>query len=314
MSFDVPIAVFNLLLFAVFAAIPVVALIATRSPTYGQTRAHAYSVRARLPFGTESTADKVAIRLRAQVRANMWALLGVLAITGLLLLIPGFVTSPQLMWVVTITTLMCALSAAAVVVNVRSQLFEVSPESPRVAHLRDLKVRDYLQSWRRLPAPILLTAATTCVVVFGAGHASGLWRAPAVTTMLIISSMALALVVAGGTRVIEARVLAQPRRAHDELELAWNDIFCADTLGALRTSVAVAAWIPLGLTASFLTFDAMSATDPTVVTMLQQFPWWGVSALQVILSLGQGTMPADLYPSGLRSKVPQHAVAVGGQA
>ncbi len=309
-----PIAVFNLLCFGVLLTIPVVALIATRGRAYGQTRAHAYSVRARLPFGTESTAGKVAIRLRAQVRANMWALLGVLAVTGPLLFVPGLVTSPHLMWVVTITTLMCALSAATVVVNVRSQLFDVSPDFPRVAHLRDLTIRDYLQSWRRLPAPLLLTAATACVVLFGVGHATGLWRPPAVTAALINISMAFALVVAVGTRMIEARVLAQPRRARDELELAWNDIFCADTLGALRTSVAVAAWLPLGLSASFLIFDAMSTADPTVVTMLQQFPWWGVTALQVILSLGQGTMPARLYPPGLRSKIPQHALAVGGRA
>ncbi|WP_194408769.1 hypothetical protein [Microbacterium cremeum] len=313
-SFEMPIAAFTFLFVGILLAVPAVALVATRGPAYGHTRAHAYSVRARLPFGSELTAGKVASRLRTQMRANMWALLGVMAVTGLLLLNPGVVASPQVIWVVTVTMLMCALSATAVVVNVRGQLFEVAPAAPRVAHVRDLTIRDYLQPWRRLPAPLLLVAAAGSVVLFGAGEAGGLWRAPSMAAVLIYSSMALALVVAVGTRVIEARVLAQPRRAHDELELAWNDIFRADTLGALRMSTAVTAWLPLGLSASFLIFQAVSATEPTVVTFLQQFPWWGVCVLQALLPLGQGTMPAALYPPPLRSNVPPYPIAMGGPA
>ena len=256
----------------------------------------------------------VAARLRAQPRANLWALLAVIAATIPLLFVPGLVASPNLLWVVTVTLLVCALSAAAVVVNVRAQLFTISPDAPRVAHVRDLTVRDYLQPWRRLPAVLLLAAAAVVVLLFGVGEALGMWHAPAVTRASIYSTTGVALLVALGTRIAEARVLAQPRRAHDELELAWNDIFRSDTLGALRTSLAVAAWLPLGLSASFLFFDALSPADPTGLTMLQQFPWWGVSALQVILSLGQGTMPAALYPRGLDPKAPRHPVAVGGAA
>jgi hypothetical protein len=135
-----------------------------------------------------------------------------------------------------------------------------------------------------------------------------------VTATLIYASMMLALVVAFVTHFVEGRVLAQPRRAHDELELAWTDIFRADTLGALRLSLSVAAWLPLGLAASFLLFDAIAVNDPTALTMLQQFPWWGVSLLQVLLALGQGTMPASLYPAGLRRLTPPRSVAIGGHA
>lgn len=313
-SFEAPIAVFNLSLYALIAIIPIAGLCATRKGTSGQARAHAYSVRARLPFGSESTASTVAARVRAQIRANLWAVLGVIAITAPLLFIPGFLTSPQSLWVVTVTVLMCALSVAAVVVNVRAQLFTISPDAPRVAHLRDLTVRDYLQPWRRLPGPLLLTAAAASVLAFWIGSANGLWHAPAPTATLIYASMVLASGVAVATRFVEARVLAQPRRAHDELELAWTDIFRADTLGALRLSLSVAAWLPLGLSASFLLLDAVATNEPTTLTMLQQFPWWGVSLLQVLHAFGQGTMPGPLYPPGLRPATPPHTVAVGGHA
>lgn len=313
-SFEPGIVAFNLVLFAVIAAVPIIGLIATRRATSGVYRAHAYSVRAKLPFGSEATGRRVAARLRAQIRANLWALLGVIAVTAPLLLIPGFATSPQLLWVVAVTLLVCGLSAAAVAVNLRAQLFEVAPDAPRVAHLRDLTVRDYLQPWRRLPAPLLLAAAAAVVLLFGAGEAIGLWHAPMSTRAAVYITMGGALIIALGTRIAEARVLAQPRRAHDELELAWNDIFRSEALGALRMSLAIAAWLPLGIAGSFLFFDALTPADPTSLTILEQFPWWGVATLQVIYTLGAGTMPSAIYPPGLDPRAPRHAIPVGGAA
>ncbi len=92
------------------------------------------SCAARLPFGSEATSLRVRRRLRAQTRASMWGVLGLLVVAWILLVATPVGSSPQFLLVLTVTLLACVLSASAVVVDLREQLFRPDRAHVRVAH------------------------------------------------------------------------------------------------------------------------------------------------------------------------------------
>lgn len=298
---------FNAILLACVALIPITMLIVSRRPEWGASRAHRYSVRARLPFGSEEVAAAVRHHLRRLTRSNMWGSLAALALSGVVFLVSPMRDSPFFLWGVTVMLLMAVLAGSSAITSLRSRVFSPAAGAIRIARGQQLRTRDYLGPWRRLAPGALLAASALGVVALIAWPAlrrgSEQWMLP-----LALCTLVFALLVFVATRTAERAVLARPQPASNTLELAWDDSFRADTLGWLRLSAAIAAWLPLGLAASIIWLLFLPAQPLDLAALAMHFPWWGIPILQLAYSLGEGQMRAALYPPSLS---PRPTLTVG---
>ncbi|KAF2413680.1 hypothetical protein B1729_07980 [Microbacterium sp. B35-04] len=290
---------FNGGVLAGIAAVAVIALIASRGADFGATPAYRTALRARLPFGSEAMALSVRHRTRSLLRANMWGLLATVIAASVVFAATPLSSSPQFLWLVTLSIFLVVLTATAVVVNLRERLFHPAPTAVRVARPRALRVRDYVGRGRRLTPPVLLVAATASCAILAVTAA--LRPVDRVELVLAYTALGFAVLTAVGGRFAERLVLAQPQPASDTLELAWDDLFRADALSVLRMGAATAAWLPLGC-ALTLSADAWLLPGSSDVSAL--FPWWGIPAIQVLYTLGQGKLPASIYPDFLHPATP----------
>jgi hypothetical protein len=277
------------------AVVAAIALAASQRKDFGETASYRASVRARLPFGSEAMAVSIRRRTRTLLRANMWGLLATVAVATAVFVSTPLSSSPQFLWLVTLSIFLVVLTAGSVAVGLRERLFHPAPTAMRVARARALGVADYVGRARRLaPLLLLIAAAASCVAI---AVSDAMRPVNFVPLTLTYAALAFAVVATIGGRYAERLVLAQPQPASDTLELAWDDLFRADTLSVLRMGAATAAWLPLGLAVTILA-DAWLLQGPTDFASL--FPWWGIPALQVLYSLGQGRLPDPLYPDFLR--------------
>lgn len=306
-SFWIPTMIFNVALLCLFAAVPVVFLIVSRKPTWGDGRAYATSMRARLPFGTDAVHRSVRARLRSVIRANMWGLLVAILVMGTLFLTTPLATSPYAMWVLTLILLVVVLAGGTLAAQLRERLFSPVPDAPRVARPIALTTRDYLGRWRAIVPVALLLAATAATAALVITTIIGI--APLSPTLATVGALLLALAATVGTRWAERRILDRPQPASDTLELAWDDLFRADALGSLRMSAAMTALLPFGMAAIFLVSVWLPRQPPELTTLMGLFPWWGIPALQVLYALGSGKLPPALYPEFLRVPAPAQVAA-----
>jgi hypothetical protein len=277
------------------AVVAVIALAASHRKDFGDTASYRASVRARLPFGSEEMAVSIRRRTRMLLRANMWGLLATATVATAVFVSTPLSSSPQFLWLVTLSIFLVVLTAGSVAVGLRERLFHPAPTAMRVARARALGVADYVGRARRLaPLLLLIAAAGSCVAL---AVSDAMRPVGFVPLALTCAALAFALVATIGGRYAERLVLAQPQPASDTLELAWDDLFRADTLSVLRMGAATAAWLPLGLAVTVLA-DAWLLQGPADFAAL--FPWWGIPALQVLYTLGQGRLPDPLYPDFLR--------------
>lgn len=301
-SFEIPTLVFNITLLCVFAAVPAVILVVSRRPDWGDGRAYATSMRARLPFGTDAVHRSVRARLRSVIRANMWGLFVAIVVMGVLFLTTPLATSPYAMWILSLILLMVVLAGGTLAAQLRERLFSPVPQAPRVARPVALRTRDYLGLWRtRVPvvllvAAVLATAALSVTTILGVTALAAL--------LSTAGALLLAIAATAGTRWAERRILDQPQPASDTLELAWDDLFRADALSTLRMSASMTAWLPFGMATTLLVSLLLPAQTPELATLLGLFPWWGIPLLQVLYTLGTGKLPAALYPEFLRTPAP----------
>ncbi len=312
-SFEMPMMVFNLILLCALAAIPIVVLIVSARPGWGDASAYRTSMRARLPFGNDAVHRSVRARLRRITRVNMWGLLGAIVVLGVLFLATPLASTPYALWILTLLILVVALAGGTLVGQLRERLFAPEPEAPRIARLTDLRTRDYLGAWRTVTPVVLLIAATAGTLVLGILTVSG--RVPLEMLLLTAGALVLAIAAAIGTRLLERHVLAQPQPASDTLELAWDDLFRVDALSSMRMSAAMTAWLPLGMVGAMLvslvidggislfTSGPPFRSSPDLTELMTLFPWWGIPVLQIVYTLGNGRLPAALYPAFLRTPV-----------
>lgn len=292
---------FNAALMIALAIVPVTYLLvpARRDPT----AAEAYRVahRAGLPFGSDEIHARVRRRLRRLRRANMWGVLAALAVFAPVLLWTPAGSSPLFLWLVVLTLMIVVLTTCSLVIVVGDQLRRPAPDAPRIARARRMTIADYLQPWRRLLAPIALAAAvgtTTLLVLYRLVAPA---RLSFDNLLWPLIALAFAVIVSLGIRPLERIILARPQPAHDELDLAWDDLFRADALWTLRTSATMAAALPLGLALGTLVLAIATAQPPRILSVLYMGPLVLISAVQVLYALGHGTMPDDRYPAALRS-------------
>lgn len=309
-SFEMPTVVFNVVLWCLFAAVPIVFLIVTVRPTWGDGRAYETSMRAKLPFGSDAVHQSVRARLRRIIRTNMWGMLGAILVVGTLFLATPIATTPYAMWILALLVVVGVLAGGTLIAQLRERLFSPAPEAPRVARMTMMRTRDYLGGWRTLTPVVLLVTAGAGTIGVAVATAVGLTSVGVL--LMTAGGLLFAVAVAVGTRWAERRVLAQPQPASDTLELAWDDLFRGDALGSMRMSAAMTAWLPLGLAAALLVSLVIDAGITILVPgaiptstvglgdLMDLFPWWGIPVLQVLYTLGSGKLPASLYPDFLR--------------
>lgn len=306
MSFEA----FNAVLLCVFVAVPVVMLLVLRRDSWGTTAVYRMSVRAKLPIESWDMWRSIRDRSRTLIRANMWGLLFSVVLMAALLVWTPIGSSPFAMWILTLTLVIGVLSIASAIVGVRERLFSPAPRAVRIARPAALRVRDYLPLWAaQLPLWLLVAAALACTALGAVTLAGAIAPGTAITAA---TAFVFALLVAVVCRAAERRVLAQPQPATNTLELAWDDLFRSDALGALRMSAAMAAWLPVGLAASSLLLAAVGYAAPDLSRLLTTFPWFGIPFIQVGYTLAAGRLPAALYPGYLRPAPEAAATSPGG--
>lgn len=303
MTFELTATWLNGILLLGFTLVPIVTLIATRNPDSGATRAHRYSVRARLPFGSDEVAQSVRRHVRTVTRTNMWALLAVMVLSLVAFAIVPWRGSPFFLWGVLVLLLLVVLGGAPLISGLRERLFSPAPTAIRIARGRQMRTRDYLGPWRRLTPTVLLALAIVAVVAAFAWQPVARHRAEPWMLWLCAGALMLAIAVSIGTHLAERAVLAQPQPASNTLELAWDDSFRADVLGSLRLAAASAAWISLGVATTTLWVSFAPNAE-----FLYSFPWWALPLLQVLYTLGEGRMRESLYPEFL---APRPTLTVG---
>ncbi len=296
MSFET----FNLLLLAVFAGVAVVMLFVVRRESWGTAHVYRMSVRARLPIESWDMWRSIRDRSRAIIRANMWGLLLSLTLVAALLVWTPIGSSPFALWILTLALVVGVLGVTSAVVGVRERLFSPAPAAVRIARPSALGARDYLPGWAaQLPLWLVAASILGCTAVTASSLGGSIAAGTAATVCIAQAFAALVLVVC---RAAERRVLAQPQPATNTLELAWDDLFRADSLNALRMSVSMAAWLPLGLAICVLYLAALGLADPDVSRVLTTFPWFGIPLIQVAYTATSGRLPARLYPQYLRAQ------------
>lgn len=293
----------NAVLVAVMLAVAFGVRVSAASQWTAFTRADRFSLRVRLPYGTEAVRESVAhqTRIRAITTANAMC---VTIVAASPLLLTPLATSPLFM-IVLLLAILLAVGFASAAVQVRERLFRPAPDAVRVARARQLSTRDYLDRFRRwLPWTVAGAAALTVALVavtmadesraVDDGFARAAFVAAAVTAVVCIVAPPL-----------ERRILSQPQPASDTLELAWDDALRATALGAVRLTIALPAWVALALAIGALWLGAGGPFS----SFAGQLPTWGVIALQFVYpSTGRRLRPG-LYPDWLRQPLPQGAAA-----
>lgn len=271
-----------------------IAVLATGSRSSAYARADRFSMKSRLPYGSDQTRDSVASRMRAMSRVATASLLAGAVLASALLFTP-IGASPMFafaaLWPLIILT-----GLVGTVANVRERLFRPAPDAPRVARPRAMRSSDYLDPFRRLlPWALGAFAAASFIAVLIVGT-----RDPgAVDTLAAAATIPAAIIVVAvfiALPILEKHVLSRPQPATDTLELAWDDAFRAAAIGNLRLSGALAAWILASLAAVTL----LDRPDSTFHAFLLQVPTWGLIALQFVYPNTGRRLQRDLYPDWLR--------------
>ncbi|MFB7890816.1 hypothetical protein ACFC1I_01265 [Microbacterium sp. NPDC056044] len=310
MEFEVPFAAFNMVVLTVVAVIPVVVLCVARRDSWGTAMVYRMSMRAKLPIESWDMWRSIRDRSRVLVRANMWGLLVSVILFAALLIWTPIGSSPFALWILTLTLVIGILGVTSAIVGVRERLFSPAPAAVRIARPSALRTRDYLPGWAvQLPLWLIGAAALGCTALTIAWVDGAIAAATAAMASVALAFAALALVAC---RVAERRVLAQPQPATNTLELAWDDLFRRDALGALRMSVAMAAWPAVGVAGSALFLVALGHTAPDAARVLTTFPWFGIPCIQVAYTLLSGRLPSKLYPEYLRVASEPAPASAGG--
>jgi hypothetical protein len=276
-----------LIFLGIAALVAIATLIAyARPPAFEDATKHAQKVG--LPFTSDALVDGVQRRLVRRLRAAMVSLLmTVVCAAGLLVTPVG--ASVGLFWGVTVTLFCVLVAGSATVLGLHERLFSPAVAGVRVARGRVMHVGDYLDPVRRwIPTGIQVAAAGACVTLAIetiAGHV----RMDPNWTSSTVTSVAIAALVALGARHAEVRVLSTSQPASDPVELAWDDLFRAETLGWLRLSTALTALLPLTLATGALVF-ADSWTTSMWLT------WWAVPLLELAY-LPPRRLPKRLRPA-----------------
>ncbi|OJW01401.1 MAG: hypothetical protein BGO47_13095 [Microbacterium sp. 67-17] len=301
MPFEFDMIWFSVAILCALTLIPIVYLIISRRPELSAGQAARYAQSSKLPFGTEENHARVRERLSRRGRASMWGvLIALLVWSPFVLWGASWGGSPLFLWLITLSIMIGVLTVSSVIETVREQLRQPRTDIPRVAHSRQLATRDYLQPWRRVLAPVALIAAAATVAAVLAWRIAAPDRIATDTVLWCGGFLVFAVSVFVVTRVMERIVLAKPQLASDDLQLAWNDLFRADTLWTLRSAATMAAALPLGMAAATLTLTPIAVRPPELSTLMSTWTPLLICAAQVTYSFGLGKMAASRYPAALR--------------
>jgi len=301
MSFEFDMIWFSVAILCALALIPIVYLIIGRRSDLSAQQAARYAQSSKLPFGTDENYARVRERLGRRGRASMWGILIALIVwSPFALWGASWGGSPLFLWLITLSIMIGVLTVSSVIETVREQLRQPRADIPRVAHSRQLTTRDYLQPWRRALAPVTLGAAATAVTAVLAWRIAAPDRIATDTVLWCVGFLVFAVSVFVVMRVIERIVLAKPQLASDDLQLAWDDLFRADTLWTLRSAETMAAALPLGMAAATLTLTPIAVTPPELSTLMSTWTPLLICAAQVTYSFGLGKMAASRYPATIR--------------
>ncbi|WP_300591911.1 hypothetical protein [Microbacterium sp.] len=303
MSFEFDMIWSSAAILCVLTLIPIVYLVISRRNELSAGQAARYAQSSKLPFGTDENYARVRDRLGRRGRASMWGVLTALIVwSPFVLWGASWGGSPLFLWLITLSIMIGVLTVSTVIETVREQLRRPRANIPRVAHSRQLTTRDYLQPWRRALAPVSLGAAATAVAAVLAWRIAAPDRIASGTVLWCVGFLVFAVTVFVVMRVIEQIVLAKPQVASDDLQLAWDDLFRADTLWTLRSASTMAAALPLGMAAATLTLTPIAVAPPELSTLMSTWTPLLICAAQVAYSFGLGKMAASRYPAAFRTQ------------
>ncbi|WP_109209264.1 MULTISPECIES: hypothetical protein [Microbacterium] len=302
MDVDPPFALaFNAAFLAILLVVLTIIAISVSARRAAYAAADRFSMRVRLPYGTEATRESVARRLRTgSIATSLTMVVTTFALSPLLL--TPVATTVTFMFIV-VMVILVATGLVSAVVSIRERLFHPAPAAPRIARPRALRTADYLGPFPRLLPWILggiATAAVGLMVVRRAARPEDVEPAFAATAVFATIG-AVAVFVA--MPFIERRVLAQPQPASDTLELAWDDALRTTALGSVRLSAALTAWMALALALGAVWIGS----DALFSSFAQQLPTWGVIALTFVYPSNGRRLRGDLYPDWLGRPAPTSA-------
>lgn len=289
----------NAAIAVVITIIATIVLVAVWGRSSALARADRFSLRVRLPYGSESTRESVARGLRQRSVASALAILAGALVSAALLLTP-LATSPLFIFYAIATALVAGNAVATVAVNLRERLFHPAPEAVRIARARTLTAADYLSLFSRLLPWTLAIGGAVALAVLTVTAVTAPDRLDATAAAPAFVLGGVAAVAFTALPWLERLILSQPQPATDTLELAWDDTFRASALLSLRLSCALAAWFALSLSVVALLIGSGSTWNSSAT----QLPTWGMLALQFAYPSTGRPLPAGLYPDWLRRPAP----------
>lgn len=273
---------------AILALFLIGGLVTLSRSSYRRKLAFRFSQTVELPLVTDAIAAAAESRiLKRSVAMMAGGLVGALASAGVIYLNPT-PASAATIWLLPLPLILTGMCAGAAFVALRESLFHRRPDAMRVARPVTVTFHDYISPRRLRMPPVLLLAA---VALSLAGLAFGLTGLIDGATFLRSAALpalatALAVTIVGG--FLARRVLTQPQPASNELELAWDDAFRAETFRALWMFGSIMAWLAaaaagLGMLQGL---DAIAGTTWSTGLGSQLFSW-GFLVILFSFSFGQ---------------------------
>ncbi|QAY61588.1 hypothetical protein ET475_17515 [Microbacterium protaetiae] len=272
--------------FAVIAAMPIVCLFVMSRPHWSQRRAQQTALRAGPPLGSDALRTRVANAVRARATVNMWAALLAIVAYGAVAVVAPAAANASTAWLLLLVLVCGVFAVTGVVYQTRHPLFTPPTHAVRVAHVRRVRTAHYLgRTLTALPRVLLALAAVGTAVVVPLAHPTNR------PLIILVVCFTAALIVSSWTLWMEHHVLAAPQAAGDALELAWDDLFRANTVNTLRMAAAMASSLPVG--ALLMTAISSGASAPTTTA----FTFVGIPFVQLVYLAGADRVRPPLRPT-----------------
>ncbi|MBX0300749.1 hypothetical protein K2F54_12275 [Cryobacterium sp. 1639] len=264
------------LIIGVLALLAGVTLFMLQTDRYQQKLFFRFWQAVGLPVQADNVAAAARRRIRTRTSAMFVGELAGLFLVALVLFVNPSLASSSFIWLFVVPAVMTTMTTLDVGVALHYSLFRRRADAPRLARATATTMRDYVSPWRLRVAPALVVTA----VLLNVGGAVLSWVGVIDPATFVRSStlplLTAAVIVFAVGKFVERRILQQTQPAADELELAWDDAFRAETFRALLLLETIVAWLAVGAAGIAILegIDAIAGTG------------WGTGAGMQLFTLG----------------------------
>lgn len=275
------------LIIGVLALLAGVMLLMLQTDRYQQKLFFRFWQAVGLPVQADNVATAARHRIRTRTSAMFVGELAGLFLVALVLFANPSLASTSFIWLFVVPAVLTIMTTLDVGVALHYSLFRRRADAPRLARATATTMRDYVSPWRLRVAPALVVTAVLLNVVGAVLSWVGVID-PAIfgrSSTLPLLAAAVTVFVVG--KAVERRILQQTQPAADELELAWDDAFRAETFRALLLLETIVAWLAVGAAGIAILegIDAIAGTGLGTGVGMQLFTL-GFFVLLAIFSLG----------------------------